>query len=198
MAIKALLIDIDGVLLHQRDRYFSETLQEYTGAAPEDILPFFQTIYPEIAVGKRSLEVEIEPMLSQWNWTGDVLSFLEFWYSHEGAPHEEVIAYFAQLRKRGLACYLASDHTDFRARQLETILNIRERYDGAFFSCHLGHTKGNPAFYKSVLETISLSQDEILFIDDDHSNAAVAKGLGIQSIHYIGLEKLQEALKTTT
>ena len=56
---KAILFDLDGVVIKPRHKYFSEKLSEKQNIPLEDILPFFKDEYKKAAIG----EVEIKDVL---------------------------------------------------------------------------------------------------------------------------------------
>lgn len=62
-------------------------------------------------------------------------------------------------------------------------------------SYEIGVRKPHPQAYEILLQQLSLPPEQILFIDDQNVNVQAAEKLGIQSIHFIHPEKLEEELQ---
>jgi HAD superfamily hydrolase (TIGR01493 family) len=59
--------------------------------------------------------------------------------------------------------------------------HLGDRLDEIVASCHLGHRKPDPAFYRALLERLGLPADEVLFVDDRDENVLAAQEIGLRS-----------------
>lgn len=67
------------------------------------------------------------------------------------------------------------------------------------FECHIwsnkaGVRKPDPAIFNLALSYFSIAPEEAVFIDDLHVNVSSARAIGMNAIHFQGLELLKEEL----
>ncbi len=193
MKTKAILFDVDGVVLFPRDKYFSQRLKEDGyDIDGEKIGQFFKDKYNQIVVGEADLKEELSKVITDWGWQGTVDELLHYWFSYENKLNQEIIDFAQELRQKGVLCYLASDHSDYRKQDLLNNIGLSQYFDGAFFSSDIGHTKEEKEYYEQVLRQISLTPDEISFVDDDIKNIEVAKTVLPNALVFTTLENLKE------
>ena len=77
----------------------------------------------------------------------------------------------------------------------KTIHHFFNVFEQTFFSYDLNKTKKDPDTFLEVLDTMSLSPSQCLFIDDSIKNISIAKSVGIEGIHFIGAQQLEMELK---
>lgn len=193
MKTKAILFDVDGVVLFPRDKYFSQRLKEDGyDIDGEKVGQFFKDKYKQIVVGEADLKEELSKVITDWGWQGTVDELLHYWFSYENKLNQEIIDFTQKLRLNGVKCYLASDHSEYRKQDLLNNIGLSQYFDGAFFSSDIGNTKEESEYYKKVLEQISLAPGEILFVDDDIKNIEVAKTVLPNTLVFTTLENLKE------
>lgn len=190
--IKAVLLDADG-LMFKKERYFSEILHEQHGVPAESVIPFFKTRYRDCQRAAADLKEELVPYLKQWQWEGDVESFLDFWFS-QSVVDEDVLNVVRDLRSKGLKCYLATDQEKYRAEYIRKNLGLERELDGFFFSFEVGYSKSDADFFKTILETLHLAPEDVIFFDDEEKNIETANGLGIKSVLVYGGEVFSDVV----
>lgn len=193
--IKAILFDLDGVVLKKRERFFSERLAEKQEMSIEKIIPFFKNEYKQIVVGKLDLKDSLEKYLPEWGWSEGVEKFLDFWFTPENNIDEQVVNLANRLKVNGYKIYLASDHSAERAENLLLNEGLGKYFDGDFFSGRVGYTKEEKDFFFYVSDVLKLDPSEILFIDDDNKNVEIAKSAGFVGIHFLSVEQLKKSLE---
>ncbi|GAA2756335.1 HAD-IA family hydrolase [Actinopolymorpha rutila] len=70
-----------------------------------------------------------------------------------------------------------------------------EMFDGfehLLFSHHLGHRKPDPVAFTSALSRLSLSVDDVLFIDDNPDNVDAARCQGWAAFQFLGPESVEQ------
>jgi putative hydrolase of the HAD superfamily len=72
---------------------------------------------------------------------------------------------------------------------------LREIFRAFFASCYLGQAKPDEEIYLQALGISGCSRREAIFIDDRAVNVEAAVALGLQAVHFRGLDALREALK---
>ncbi|HLE48521.1 MAG TPA: HAD-IA family hydrolase [Patescibacteria group bacterium] len=189
---KVLLLDVDGVVIRPRNKYFSETYSQDYGVPIEEIVPFFKGGYKRAAIGEVDIKDVLLSYLIKWGWKGNVDEFLRYWFESERDTDEKVMEFVSELRHRGVKVHLVSDNEANRAKYLMEDVGLKNIFDGAFFSSALGVTKSDPEFYKKVVEKLKVKPEEVEYWDDDPKNVEVAKGVGINAQVYGSFEEFKE------
>jgi putative hydrolase of the HAD superfamily len=177
--IGVVAFDIDGVLIDVR---FPTILPSALGISASVTNDFFAGPFADCLLGKKDLRELLPPYLVQWGWERTLDEFLEFWFEVESQLHYPTLALADHLHARGLRCFLASTQEQYRARYLEELLGLGERFDGGFFSCRLGCQKPDHAFYSAVTSEIGCKPSEILLIDDKSANVIGAQAFGWSAV----------------
>lgn len=192
---KEILLDVDGVVIRPRHKYFSEKFSEDYGVPIEDILPFFKGEYKQAAIGEVDIKDVLPPYLQKWGWKGTVDEFLQYWYEGERDVDERVLKAIKSLRESGARVYLASDNEAGRARYLMEEVGLRDDFDGGYFSFDLGVTKSHPEFFKKVAENLQVEPSQIDYWDDDPKNVEVARSVGVDAHTYSNFEEFKETIE---
>lgn len=189
--MKVLLIDADGVTLKKLG-YFSEKFSSDFGVPIEQILPFFQNEYRMCQVGRADVKEELRKYLPKWGWDKTEDEFLEYWFKTDTQADDEVLEEVKRVRAQGIRCYLATDQEKNRAQYIQEELGFGSRLDGCFFSYTLGVSKAQPEYFTRVLEALSVSSSDVVFLDDDQENVSAARSLGIDARYYESIEDIRK------
>ncbi len=181
--MKALLLDVDGVILNKGE-YFSLRFAREHGVPVELVTEFFKGPFVACQKGEADLKEEIVPYLEKWGWKGDAESFMKYWFESDFSPNEERIEQVRELRRNGVRCYIASNNEKYRAQYITEQLTKYDVVEGAFFSSDLTLRKDNPEFFRAVLRALDLKPADVTFIDNDERNVATARELGIDAREY--------------
>lgn len=188
---KDILLDLDGVVVKGRHKYFSEKFSEEHNIPIEEVLPFFKTDYKRAALGEVDIREVLPPYLQQWGWKGSVDEFLQYWFEGEREVDQRVIEVVRELRQNGSRVHLASDNEANRARYLMDEVELKDEFDRAFFSSELGHTKSEPVFFENVLEELQAQPQDVSYWDDDPKNVEIANKIGIQANVYSDFDEFK-------
>ena len=98
-----------------------------------------------------------------------------------------------RLKKQGYALYYLSNIAP------DTLAMLQERefwelFDGGLASCQVQINKPDPRIYQEFLRRFELTEDSIVFVDDNKANVQAAFELGIAGIHYKGYNSFVKAL----
>jgi putative hydrolase of the HAD superfamily len=192
ISIKAVLFDLDGIVIVGRKYFFSERLAEEHHIPMEAVLEFFQNDLKPCSFGKADLKEKLAPYLAKWNWKGSVEDLLDYWFSSESTKDEEVLSIVKQLRDKGVRCYVATRQEKYRLQYLLDVVGLKDHFDGIFCTCNIGCDKSDPAFFEHALDELGLAPEEVLFFDDLQKNVDTANGLGINAHFYDGIDVLKE------
>lgn len=192
--IKAILFDLDGVVLTSTGKRFSERLSERLGISLEVISEFFTNDFRECSFGRADLKEKIAPYLAKWGYDGTVDDLLKFWFKNEGTPNEEVLEIVANLRSKGVKCFIATRQEKYRKEYLLNNVGLKEKFDGIFCTCDIGYDKSEKGYWDYVFKELNLKPEEIMFFCDSKKNIDVAKSLGICAYFYEGVDFLKEKI----
>ena len=192
---KAVLFDIDGIVITGRKQLFSLVLAEKQSVSREAVEEFFLNNFRKCSFGKADLKEEIAPYLTKWNWQGSVDDLLKFWFETESAKDEEVLEIIHKLREKDVKCYVATRQEKYRLKYLWEDIGLKNYFDGVFCTCDIGYDKKDPEFFHYVFKELNLEPQEILFFDDGEKNIDNAKSLGIRAYHYDNIDILKEQTK---
>jgi putative hydrolase of the HAD superfamily len=181
---KCILFDADGVLTLPED-VFSIVYARSHALDPQPFEDFFRNEWQPIVTGSKDLKEHIIANPDLWQWDGSVDELLEYWFRTEDVRNEELLKLIAELKNRGIPCYLATDQEKYRAEYMQNVM-FKGLFSGYFVSAELGVTKTDPRFFELVLERLKvqypeLQPSEVIFFDDSQSKVDTAKALGIDA-----------------
>jgi putative hydrolase of the HAD superfamily len=179
VGVDAVLWDADGVL----QRHGEDWVAEYAGfgGVPggfiEDVweaeAPLlaggdFRAAVQEVAA-RHGVEAPVEALLSRWRGM---------------LPVAETVEMVRELRRTGVACYLATNQNDYRCGWMREHMEYDGVLDGAFFSCELGAAKPSREFFAAILDELGLPAERVGFVDDSAANVEAAAALGIRAFQW--------------
>ncbi len=107
--------------------------------------------------------------------------------------NDELLNFLQGLKEKYILCLFTSE-TIQDAPEFSSILNstFKKSYSGI----KLGITKKDSVSYTAIAKDLSLSPEEILFIDDSWENLQAAQKAGLDTIQYSSNEQVVEGIKT--
>lgn len=185
--IKALLIDLDGVIRHwpQDDPRFADlhgvSLTEIKRTAFSEAL-----LLPAIT-GEMKDEEWREMIVRRLVSEGFVMAreAVSAWSAGSGEVDHKMLDRVQSLRQK-LKVVLVTNATTRLDRDLETI-GLGNSFDAVINSSRVGFAKPNPMIFKAALAQAEAQPEESLFVDDTLVNVGAARELGIASHHFQGL-----------
>jgi putative hydrolase of the HAD superfamily len=112
--------------------------------------------------------------------------------------NERMLAWADELRAAGFRTAILSD----MPQSLVDLLRrdpgftwVRE-FDVKVFSCEVHVTKPEPGIFRHMLSLLREEPGRCLFLDDSRENAAGARSVGIQGMHYTSMSRLVRAVRT--
>lgn len=190
--IRALLLDLDNVLLQKPQECIIEHLRELLGVDTSD---FFQTTYQDCLRGECDLADALTDQIVRWGWRGTVEEFLYQWFSREAHINVEVLL---SLLRCTVPCFFVSDNTELRKRDLLENHGLRSISEGSFFSASVGYCKGEAEYWEAVLRAFQkkgVSSQQIIFFDVDEEALHAAVEFRVYAHMFRGVASLQEALE---
>jgi putative hydrolase of the HAD superfamily len=194
--VKALMVDVDGVLLvSPGGRPWSWNLEADLGLDPQLLQSrFFAPHWPDVMFGRADLHDRLAPVLAEIapHLTSHALA--DYWFARDAVLDAGLLEDLAELRGTGLALHLATVQEHHRARYLWETLGFRHRFDAIHYSADYGCGKPDPAFYRAVAARTGFAPGDLLLIDDRASNVDGARACGWRAALWDGSRPLAEVL----
>ena len=189
---KAVLFDVDGLVIEARKEFFSERLARKQGISDESVREFFMHDFKQCSFGKADLKEKIAPFLEKWNWEGSVDDLLTYWFESESTADEKVLDAIKSFREKGIKCYIATRQEKYRFNYLMHTVGLAKYFDGAYSTCNIGFDKNDPKFYEYILGDLALEASDVMFFDDTPVNIETALSVGIASYMYENIDTLRQ------
>jgi putative hydrolase of the HAD superfamily len=183
LPIRAVLFDADGVI-QRGDGAWPDVLAPLI--SPEQDLAAFSAAVlaaerPCLA-GERDFAIEMQRLLTQWGSARPLDDALSIW--RRLIVDAPMLATIGELRRAGIRCYLATNQHQHRAAYMARELGYSQLFDDGFYSCHVGHAKPSRAYFEYIVAALRMAPAEIVFFDDQPANAAAARAVGINGVHF--------------
>ncbi len=195
MAIKAILFDLDGLVIVGKKTLFSQRVSEDLKIPYEQVSEFFTKDFRECSFGRADLKEKIAPYLVKWGYKGTVNDFLEYWFKGESNTDKDVLKIVKGLRQKGIKCFIATRQEKYRKEYLLNVVGLKNDFDGIFCTCDIGYDKWEKGYWDFVFKELNATPDEIIFFCDSQKNVDNSQKLGVRAYFYSGIEVLKENTK---
>lgn len=194
-----LMLDVDGVVVNGRPedgRSWATDLERDLGISLERLRTcFFDPHWEAIVTGEADLLAVLEACMPALAPEQTAQGLLDYWFETDSTVDEAVLAACGELRRRGVAVYLATNQDHLRARHLMDDLGLRDHVDGMIYSAEIGARKPQRAFFDAALKMSGTRPDRTLLLDDTKANVDAARAAGWHAIHWRPGAQLQLLLE---
>jgi putative hydrolase of the HAD superfamily len=196
--IKALMIDVDGVIVNGRPadgRPWSSELATDLGLNFSHLqAAFFKPYWEQIVTGQIGLRDCLKGVLSEVAPNVTLDELLAYWFQNDARLNEEFLKELMEARSENLQIHLATNQEHERANYLMNTLGLSAYADGCHYSAAIGYRKPSPEFYRIVALQVGLPPDELLLIDDTEENVEAAIKAGWQAMRWTAKQTLRSML----
>lgn len=193
--IKAILFDVDGVVVNPQLVFAKNLISDYNITANETD-NFFKSIFQECLVGKADLKEELPKYLKEWGWPKTTDELINYWLESDNNIDPNLMSSIQRLRKRGIKCYLATNQEKYRTDYMIDKMGFSKSFDGIFTSANLGHKKPSQEFFKKVRDEIKgIEPSKIMFWDNTKYNVEAAKKIGFGAKLYTNYNDFKIQMK---
>ncbi|OGE30980.1 hypothetical protein A2631_04845 [Candidatus Daviesbacteria bacterium RIFCSPHIGHO2_01_FULL_44_29] len=192
--IKAIVFDIDGVLLPELFRFSNRYTKEH-GLASDHLAYFFHSDFEQCILGRADLKEVLKNHLKKWGWDKSVDELLGYWFESDTTLDPKVMAVINDLKLKGVKIFVASNQEKYRGEYLTEVLGLGLAVDKVFISAHLGQKKPSPEFFNTIRQEIKLKPEEILFFDDGLENVQGAKNVGWKAHLYTDFKNFEKVVE---
>lgn len=192
MRFKALMVDVDGVLIRHPDpQGWSIDLERDLGISPQALHEtFFTPHWADIVHGRADLRARLAPVLSDLAPDVSAESLIRYWFEHDAHLDRDLLAQLAAFRRKDLELHLATVQEHERARYLWQVLGLSHHFDAMHYAAELGHAKPADGFFAEIETRTGFSPDELFFIDDKAENVDAARARGWNGAVWTGQDRL--------
>ncbi|HEV7659341.1 MAG TPA: HAD-IA family hydrolase [Allosphingosinicella sp.] len=193
MTIKAIMVDVDGVIiLHPDERGWSANLERDIGIPAATLqAAFFQPHWEDVSHGRASLRERLAPVLQSISPHVTCDALIDYWFSNDAHMNHALLAELAAIRAGGIEVHLATVQEHERARYLWEELDLRSRFDGLHYAAELGCSKPAASFYKSIEVRTGFRPRDLFLIDDLIANVEGARMCGWAAALWTGKDTLR-------
>ena len=195
--IKVIFFDIGGVLLHIHPDKMISRISDITGINNEKVRASFPEKGHDIYEKGKMTNDEWYQTFKSALLNNSSLTEEKFWAAWAMILGEEskVIDILIELKKYYKIWLLSNTNPKHIQDELDNKYIFPKLVDGAIYSYDVGLRKPNKSIYIRACELANVNPAESVFIDDLIENIDGAKKIGINGIHFTGIEALSESLK---
>lgn len=196
MALKALMVDVDGVVVRRPDgTLWNRDAKVDLGLDPQDFQDkFFAIHWPEVVLGKADLHDRLGPVLAEIAPHLTSQQVTDYWFKEDAYLDHDILEELAELRANGLQLHLATVQEHHRARYLWERLGLKNQFEAIHYAADLGCKKPEAAFFHAVTARTGFAPEDLLLIDDSVGNIDGARACGWGAIHWTGERRLADLL----
>jgi putative hydrolase of the HAD superfamily len=197
MPIKALMVDVDGVVVVQTELHgWSTHLERDLGLAPARLQEaFFAPHFGDIVHGRAGLRERLSPVLAEIAPHLSAETLIAYWFEKDAHLDVDLLAQIDALRAIGLKAHLATVQEHERADYLWAQLALKDHFDAIHYAADLGYAKPAAEFFRTVEVRTGLAPDQLFFIDDKAANVDAAKALGWRGAVWTGEQTVVALMK---
>ena len=193
--VRALMVDVDGVVVVPPPGGWAATMEADLGLAPAVLQErFFRPHWNDVVLGRAGLHERLAPVLAEHapHLTSQALA--AYWFAKDARLDAGLLTDLAELRAGGVEVHLATVQEHERAAHLWDTLGFRERFDAMHYAADLGCKKSDPAFYAAVEARTGFAAAELMLIDDTPGNVETARACGWRAALWTGGARLADLL----
>ena len=187
---RAVLIDVDGVLVHShfhpdpaRRRRWDEHLLEDMGIEPAAFKTLFKGGFDVAITGKTSLVETLDAFLPTIGYRGNTLDFIGYWLTRDAHLNFQLLDSLRRLRETGgVRLYVATNQEHLRANHLWNNMGLSRVFDDMFYSARLAVAKPSPNYFAKVDALIGQQTERPLIFDDSPAVIEAANAHGWEGI----------------
>jgi putative hydrolase of the HAD superfamily len=196
MPVKALMVDVDGVIVvHPDPKGWSVNLERDLGLSAERLQAcFFKLHFGDVILGRAGLHERLGPVLEEIAPGLSSQTLANYWFEQDSRLDHDLLEQLAAMRSQGVALHLATVQEHERADHLWRTVGLNTRFDAMHYAADLGCAKPAAAFFAEVERRTGFAGPELFFIDDRVENVEAARARGWQAALWTGERRLADLM----
>lgn len=160
MRLKALMLDVDGVLiLHPDPGGWSSNLERDLGISKETLQnAFFAKHWHDIVVGRADLHPTLDAALAEIGTGVSSERLVDYWFEHDAHVNHDLLDALVALQSAGPELHLATVQDHARARYLWHVLGFKRHFTAMHYAADLGVAKPDARFFACIEQRTGFSR----------------------------------------
>ena len=189
MTIKAIILDLEGVLLKTKDENLYISVANALNAPYEKVYEiFFGELNDRIDLGQATQDEFDAYVIETLQMPKEKIKILKKVINEDSFIDDVLMVRIKELHKDH-KIGLLSNYSDDLWLKIEHEWKISDVFDEIVISCEVGVIKPDPAIFNLILERLGVKADEAVFVDDRMRNIEGAKKVGLQTVFYENREQ---------
>ena len=194
MTIKALIWDLEGVLMVTGEKDLPSTVAMKLGAPYEKVREiFFSDINDKVDLGEITQDEFNQYVLDTLQLPGEKKVVLEKIVYEDFYIDDQLLKTIAELRGK-YKMGLLSNFSDELRQRIDNEWDLGSAFDEIIISCEVGLVKPDPEIFNLMLDRLGVRADEAVFIDDRIKNIEGAKKMGLHAVFFTNKEAAMDKL----
>lgn len=181
--IKAILFDINGVLLRTQDQWgnylWTRNIERDLGITNEQLYLLSACMTCNVLRGNQSIKDSLDHILRANNIQCSSHKLIQYYLKHDMNINTNLIDFIATINTPKYIITSSEPMHTARINQL-----IGHHFDGYFASYEIGYIAPEIEFMKHIEDQLNVNPYEILLIDNQPSNAEAIRNHGWNVINY--------------
>jgi epoxide hydrolase-like predicted phosphatase len=185
MVIRAVIFDIGGVLEITPDLGVDRLWETRLGLPAGEILVRMRDIWRGGSIGTITLDDVHEAIKDRLGLDDQKLAqyLADLWREYLGTANTELIEYARGLRPRYRTGIVSNSFVGARERE-QAAYGFEDLVEEIVYSHEVGFSKPDPRIYALICSRLSVSPEEMVFLDDSDVCVAGARDVGIHAVRY--------------
>lgn len=184
MAIKAIILDLEGVIMITKENDLSMMIAKKLDAPYEKVYEiFYGEMNDRIDLGEITQGEFNAYVVDALQISKDKITLLDQAINEDLFIDTVFMEKIAGLRGR-YKIGLLSNYSDDLRGMIEHKWKISGAFDEIIISCEVGLLKPDPAIFNLMLDRLGTRAEEAVFVDDRMRNIEGAKKVGMQTVFY--------------
>jgi len=202
MAIRAIIFDLEGVLMTTREKDFPMSLAKALQAPYDAVYDFFHGEMNDKVDRGDITQDEFNRSLIQTLGLGDeCISTIKQVIDENCFIDQKIVARIIELKPK-FKIGLLSNYSKLMRDKIENDWHIKHLFDDIIISYEVGLIKPDPAIFALAISRLGAARDETVLVDDRLKNIKGAREFGMHAIHYQnnrdGLNALDQLIQRLT
>jgi len=194
VTIKALIWDMEGVLLQTDDDNLPLTVAKKLNAPYEKVREIFYSDKNDMVdLGEITKDQFNEYILDTLHISRNKKYLLEEIITEEFYIDKDLLMKIEGMHRKYKTGLLSNFSNDLQPK-IENEWGIGSAFDEIIISCEVGVIKPDPAIFNLMLDRLGVKADESVFIDDRIKNIDGAKEMGFHTVFFTDKDQALEEL----